>query len=169
MSSSCCGICPGGCGYTVWECGNSCGANLIERMRAYSRSRTGTTTDRRSARRNSSRLEYVRHAWPGAWVNSLFRNESDVRASDMIRSAVALTRARWEPPRLGIVSFVDPKHVKPTRRRGASVYGYCYLMAGWKHVGFTKGGLWTWQQLPHEMPEPDQSLIAPLFQVNHQE
>lgn len=39
--------------------------------------------------------------------------------------------------------------------RGEKVYGFCYLKAGWRHVGFTKGKLWVWQQLPHEMPEPD--------------
>jgi len=32
------------------------------------------------------------------------------------------------------------------------MWGYCYLKAGFKHVGFTKGGLWAWQMLPSEMP-----------------
>jgi hypothetical protein len=27
--------------------------------------------------------EYVRHAWAGAWINSLFRNESDRLEADM--------------------------------------------------------------------------------------
>ena len=99
--------------------------------------------------------EYVRHAWPGAWVNSIFRNEGEARASDLIRKAVAATRSVWTPPPLGIVSFVSPKHVKPTMVRGQAIYGYCYLKAGWKHVGFTKGGLWAWQQLPEDMPEPE--------------
>ena len=98
--------------------------------------------------------EYVRHAWPGAWVNSLFRNEGARRASDMIRSAVAMTRSVWGAPELGIVTFVDPKHVRPTKVRGESVYGYCYKAAGFTHVGFTKGGLWAWQMLPAEMPDP---------------
>ena len=98
--------------------------------------------------------QYVKHAWAGAWVNSLFRNESHVRASDLIRQAVAITRTVWEPPSLGIVSFVDPKHVPPTYRHGQAIYGYCYLMAGWTHVGFTKAHLWVWQQLPAAMPEP---------------
>lgn len=98
--------------------------------------------------------EYVKHQWAGAWVNSLFRSESGERASDLIREAVAITRSFWEPPALGMVSFVDPKHVKPTMRRGEAIYGYCYLMAGWQHVGLTKGGLWAWQLLPGAMPEP---------------
>lgn len=107
--------------------------------------------------------EFVRHAWPGAWINSLFRNESRLCASDLIRAAVAATRSVWEPPALGMVTFVDPKHVKPTMRRGQVIYGYCYLKAGFRHVGFTKGGLWAWQLLPVEMPAPDYSLIAPLL------
>jgi hypothetical protein len=39
--------------------------------------------------------EYVRHAWPGAWVCSLFRNErADPHlSSDLITAAVAHTRA----------------------------------------------------------------------------
>lgn len=106
--------------------------------------------------------EYVRHAWPGAWVNSLFRREvrshstshSLSHASDLIRSAIAITRSIWSPPAQGMVTFVDPKHVRPTIVRGARIYGYCYLRAGFTHVGFTKGGLWAWQMLPAEMPDP---------------
>lgn len=106
---------------------------------------------------------FVRHAWPGAWVNSLFRNESDDTSSELIRSAVALTRAHWDPPALGIVSFVNPRFVAPKKRRGRDLYGYCYLKAGWSHIGFTKGGLWVWQQLPDAMPGPDRSLAGQLF------
>ena len=99
--------------------------------------------------------EYVRHAWPGAWVNSLFRREAGPLASELIRDAVAVTRGEFgEPPELGMVSFVDPKHVMPTKVRGRTVYGYCYLKAGFQHVGFTNGGLWVWQLLPADMPAP---------------
>lgn len=105
---------------------------------------------------SNPKAEYVKHAWAGAWVNSMFRSEGAGVASMLIRQAVAATRSIWSPPPLGIVSFVDPKHVKPVVRRGKVIYGYCYLMAGWKHVGFTKGGLWVWQQLPEEMPEAEQ-------------
>ncbi len=41
-------------------------------------------------------------------------------------------------------------------RRGQPIYGYSYLKAGFKHVGFTKGGLWAWQMLPADMPAPRQ-------------
>ena len=88
--------------------------------------------------------EYVAHAWPGAFVNSLFRNEGDLRSSDLIRWAVAHTRARWpEVPGLGIVSFVDAAKTAPKE-----VPGWCYRRAGWSHVGFTQGGLLAFQQLP---------------------
>lgn len=103
---------------------------------------------------------YVRHAWPGAWVNSLFRSEGAGIASTLIREAVSATRSIWQPPELGIISFVSPNHVKPTMVRGRAVYGFCYLKAGFQHVGFTKGGLWTWQMLPHEMPEAAQIPMA---------
>ena len=98
--------------------------------------------------------QYVKHAWAGAWVNSLFHNESATKASQLINEAVSVTRFYWDPPPLGIVTFVSPKHVRPTIVRGEKIYGYCYLKAGWNHVGFTKGGLWVWQQLPGEMPRP---------------
>jgi hypothetical protein len=100
--------------------------------------------------------QYVRHAWPGAWVNSLFRSEGAGTASELIREAIAITRSIWQPPELGIVTFVSPKHVKPTMRRGEAIYGYGYLRAGFRHVGYTKGGLWAWQMLPADMPEAQQ-------------
>lgn len=97
------------------------------------------------------RAEYVKHEWAGAWINSLFRNESPLLSSWLITKAVAATRARWpNVPTLGIVSFVDASQVRHKRDPGR-----CYRKAGWRHVGFTEGGLWTFQQLPDEMPAPD--------------
>lgn len=94
--------------------------------------------------------QYVRHAWPGAWVNSLFRNQGAALSSDLIREAVAATLAAWgEPPELGMVTFVDSS--KTRRKRDP---GRCYRRAGFHHVGFTAGGLWVLQMLPSEMPEP---------------
>lgn len=103
--------------------------------------------------------EYVKHAWAGAWVNSLFRNEGAGLSSDLIRAAVAITRSEWEAPPLGIVSFVDASKVRHKRDPGR-----CYKKAGWSHVGFTKGGLMAWQQLPAQMPLADHSATAPLLQ-----
>lgn len=102
--------------------------------------------------------EYVKHAWAGAWVNSCFRREAGPLASDLIAFAVAVTRAIWEPPPLGIVSFIDASKTRKKRDPGR-----CYRKAGWTHVGFTAGGLWVYQQRPEEMPAPDYSVTQPLL------
>lgn len=102
--------------------------------------------------------EYVKHEWAGAWVNTLFRNEGDERASDLIRRAVAATRFLWEPPDLGMITFVDPSAVPGVPVRGERVFGYCYLRAGFRHVGFTKGGLWAWQLLRKDMPRAEAAI-----------
>lgn len=81
--------------------------------------------------------EYVRHEWAGAWVNSLFRNESDRLSSELIIEAVAHTRWFWPtPPEQGLVTFVDA--AKTRRKRDP---GRCYRRAGFEHVGYTRGGL----------------------------
>lgn len=98
--------------------------------------------------------EYVRHEWAGAWMNTMFRNEGGRRASDLILSAIAATRFIWDAPPLGMVTFVSPDAVPGTMVRGERIYGHCYARAGFKHVGFTKGGLWAWQLLPEDMPAP---------------
>jgi hypothetical protein len=113
------------------------------------------------------RAEFVKHDWPGAWVCSCFRNESPMRASDLILEAIAHTRAHWVPPSNGLVSFVDPTEVPAVMRRGQRIYGYCFLKAGFTHVGFTRErGLWVWQLLPAAMPAADYSLTAPLFEAH---
>jgi hypothetical protein len=94
--------------------------------------------------------EYVKHAWPGAWMNSLFRNEGAGLSSLLIRDAIAVTRQIWgAPPELGMVTFVDAGKVRRKRDPGR-----CYRKAGFRHVGFTEGGLLAWQLLPDDMPEP---------------
>lgn len=96
--------------------------------------------------------EYVKHAWGGAWVNSIFRNESPHLSSELIAEAVAVTRWHWpDVPPLGIVSFIDPE--KTRRKRDP---GRCYRRAGWRPATptHTKAGLVALQQLPAEMPAP---------------
>lgn len=109
--------------------------------------------------------QYVRHAWPGAWVNSLFRNEGAGLSSELILEAIAATLSVWpRPPALGIVTFVDASKVRRKRDPGR-----CYLRAGFRHVGFTAGGLWAFQLLPDAMPAaqpalaPVPRLLGPLF------
>ena len=96
------------------------------------------------------RPEYVKHAWPGAWVCSLFRNEGPVLSSELVREAVAVTRWFWlRVPELGMVTFVDP--TKTRRKRDP---GRCFRMAGFVPCGFTAGGLPALQMLPDAMPAP---------------
>jgi hypothetical protein len=114
--------------------------------------------------------EYVRHAWPGAMVNSLFRRESESPdlASDLITAAVAATRAVWTPPPLGMVTFVDRAKTIETRglckcggldgkgcpwRPLRVIPGLIYIRAGFRHVGTTKGGLAALQLVPDAWPE----------------
>lgn len=92
--------------------------------------------------------EYVRHAWPGAWVCSMFRNESEYLSSDLIRQAVAATCAVYgNPPKQGMITFVDADKTKRKRDPGR-----CYRKAGFKLVGKTAGGLYALQLAPADMP-----------------
>ncbi len=104
----------------------------------------------------SQRPEYVKHAWPLAWNNSLFRNEGAGLSSELIREAIAATLAMWPcPSPQGIVTFVDPSRVRRKRDPGR-----CYLRAGFRRVGVTKGGLITLQLLPYEFPAPQAAISA---------
>lgn len=92
--------------------------------------------------------KFVRHAWPGAWVCSAFRNEGDELSSELIKEAVAATCSIWDPPSLGIVTFVNAAKVRRKRDPGR-----CFLRAGFERCGETKGGLLAFQLLPDAMPE----------------
>jgi hypothetical protein len=101
--------------------------------------------------------QYVLHAWGGAWVNSLFRNEGAGLSSELILEAVAATRNIWpDVPALGVVTFVNADKIRRKRDPGR-----CYRRAGFQHVGFTKGGLWAFQMRPEAMPEQ----CAPLLDM----
>jgi len=105
--------------------------------------------------------EYVRHAWAGAWVNSFFRNEGAGLSSELITQAISATRAFWEPPELGIVSFIDEKKIRHKRDPGR-----CYKKAGWTRLKEkTKAGHVVFQLLPKDMPKSELPLGAqmPLF------
>ncbi len=96
--------------------------------------------------------EYVKHAWPGAWVCSAFRNERPdlYLSSDLIRAAVSVSRWRWpDVPDLGMITFVDTAKTRHKRDPGR-----CYRKAGFRPVGHTQGGLVALQLLPADMPEP---------------
>lgn len=95
--------------------------------------------------------EYVKHAWAGAWLCSVFRNESEQLSSVLIREAVAATRAAFgAPPALGMVTFVDSTKVRRKRDPGR-----CFVRAGFVRLKErTRGGLIVLQMLPDAMPEP---------------
>ena len=97
--------------------------------------------------------KYVKHAWAGAWVCSAFRNEGAAPASTLIRQAV-MGSIGWfgVPPEKGMITFVDEKKVKPTMRHGKPVWGWTFMKAGFRPVGYTKGGLAAFQLLPQDMP-----------------
>ncbi len=98
--------------------------------------------------------DYIKHAWPDCWGNTLFRSEGEGLASELITSAVAATRAVWgEPPPHGVITFVDPDKVR------SSNPGYCYRCAGFELVGRTLGGhgrasLLVFQLPPERFPAP---------------
>ena len=98
--------------------------------------------------------EYVAHEWGGAWVCSAFRNEGAGVASELIRQAVAVSRAYWgKPPELGMVTFIDRRKVKPTMVRGQKRWGTTYERVGFVLVGETKKDkLLVLQLLPEDMP-----------------
>lgn len=92
---------------------------------------------------------FSQHAWPGAWVCTAFRNEGPFLSSDLIRDAVACTRARFrgEIPAHGMVTFVNPLKVRHKRDPGR-----CFLRAGFSRVGVTQKGLLVLQLAPERMP-----------------
>lgn len=113
--------------------------------------------------------KYVKHAWPGAWMCSAFRNEGAGQASELIRHAIAHTRWHYhhrEIPAYGMVTFVDPEKTPGVVVRGERIHGFSFGKAGFKHVGYTEAGLWAWQILPHEMPLPTMPFQAPWLRKN---
>ena len=92
--------------------------------------------------------EYVDHAWPGAMVCTLFRNEGDVLSSVLIREAVAASRWRWQRPEEGMITFVNPRKVRAKRDPG-----YCFLCAGFAVVGETKKKQTVLKLFPADWPE----------------
>ena len=64
---------------------------------------------------------------------AFFRNEGLTLSSDLVRQADAIADCLW----------VDRRHytyIDPTRVQSANP-GYCFLCAGWRRCGMTKGGL----------------------------
>jgi hypothetical protein len=62
---------------------------------------------------------------------AFFRNESPLRASALLLAAEEHARRRW-PYIPRFFTLIDTTKVKPTWRRGAPVWGYSYIKAGWE-------------------------------------
>ena len=102
--------------------------------------------------------EYTKHEWSGAWVCSMFRNESRLLSSQLIREAVAATCHEWgNPPDLGMITFVKASAIRSVNP------GYCFKRAGFRRVGETKvRRLLAFQLLPDAMPPAAASVGASL-------
>lgn len=76
--------------------------------------------------------QYVKHAWPNAWVCSAFRNErSDLHlSSELVTEALAGTRFYWEAPAWGMITFVDSGKTRHKRDPGR-----CFRKAGFHVAG----------------------------------
>lgn len=64
---------------------------------------------------------------------AVFRNESRYRSSDLIRQADAIADFLWTGKRH--YTYVNPAKLRSTNP------GWCFLCAGWRRCGKTKGGL----------------------------
>lgn len=105
--------------------------------------------------------EKVDHAWPGAWVCSIFRNEGAGLSSELIAEAVAATRWAWGDNPHGMVTFVDLSEVRRKRDPGR-----CFRRAGFRVVGRTaKRGHLVLHLALDEMPDAEPPLDGqlPLF------
>lgn len=68
-----------------------------------------------------------------AWECTIFRNESKHLSSQLIREAEQITYKMWgEPPKDGLITTVDAKKINSRNP------GYCFKMAGWQPIGYTK-------------------------------
>jgi hypothetical protein len=100
---------------------------------------------------------------------SAFRNEGAGIASDLIRQAVAATRAYYgNAPAIGMVTFIDRAKVRPIMVRGKPTWGWTWKQIGFREVGETRqAGLLALQLLPQDMPPPEYAINGqPTLLVN---
>lgn len=64
---------------------------------------------------------------------AVFRNESALKSSELIRQADAIADHVW--PGLRHYTYVDARRIRSTNP------GCCFKFAGWRECGRTKGGL----------------------------
>lgn len=66
---------------------------------------------------------------------AVFRNEGPRRSSDLIREAEPYALRKW-PEERRFYTYVNASRVRPKRDPGR-----CFLRAGWRRAGMTRGGL----------------------------
>ena len=71
---------------------------------------------------------------------AVFRNESQLKSSDLVREADAIADFCW--PRERHYTYVRASAVKSRNP------GWCFLCAGWQRCGYTKGGLHILEKTP---------------------
>lgn len=69
---------------------------------------------------------------------AIFRNEGQIRSSDLIREACDIAWAKWPGARL--YTFVWDAKVGTATQRGRAKAGWCYRKAGWKPCGRNADG-----------------------------
>jgi hypothetical protein len=96
-----------------------------------------------------------REVW--RWRNSIFRNESGRRSSDLIIEATRLTYEKWKErygdlPTAPLTTEVDINATR-SRRSRRHLPGHCYRVAGWREL----------EQLPAGHGRPAKvRLVAPM-------
>lgn len=76
---------------------------------------------------------------------AVFRNESAHRSSDLVRQADAIADCLW--PGVRHYTYVNAARVKSRNP------GWCFLVAGWRRCGMTKGGLHILERAHQQMKE----------------
>lgn len=70
---------------------------------------------------------------------AIYRNESENRATDLLRQAMVIAWTRWPLERF--YTYINPRKIKPTMVRSHPVWGWCFYKCGWSFEGLTKSGL----------------------------
>lgn len=71
---------------------------------------------------------------------AVFRNESHIRSSELIRQACAIADFAW--PGARHYTYVNAGKVRSANP------GFCFLAAGWRRCGMTKSGLLILERIP---------------------
>lgn len=76
---------------------------------------------------------------------SVFRNEGDHLSSELVRQADAVADLCWPGERH--YTKVNPAAVRSPNP------GFCFIAAGWRRCGYTRGGLLILERLTHKTAE----------------